>query len=308
MTAGGSEVAICVIGAGRSGTSLTTRILDLLGLYIGTDADLRSPARKNRAAGNPNGFWEHAGVTRLNRQILKRMGGSGLKPPRLSPGWERSAELEGERERARSILDETLRGRGPWGWKDPRASLTLPFWRQSMPGLRAVICVRNPLEMAASLFDFGRSAPRSPGGRAVLRPIQPGAFGLWLTYTASALLNTARTPRLIVPYEDYFDDWRAAAARLVRFAGLDPAVLEGEAGERIEATIDSRARHHHASLDELLGDERVPVDIASLYLTVRILAALPSERAAVLSAGVDVHAARLLEDRANCRAAAQASK
>ncbi len=31
-----------------------------------------------------------------------------------------------------------------WGWKDPRNSLTLPFWEDLLPGLKTLIIVRNP--------------------------------------------------------------------------------------------------------------------------------------------------------------------
>ena len=40
-----------------------------------------------------------------------------------------------------------------WGWKDPRNSLTLPFWQELLPNLKTLIIVRNPLEVAYSMRE-----------------------------------------------------------------------------------------------------------------------------------------------------------
>ena len=44
-----------------------------------------------------------------------------------------------------------VKGYDHWGWKDPRNSLTLPFWKELLPNLKVVVCVRNPIEVIASL-------------------------------------------------------------------------------------------------------------------------------------------------------------
>ena len=56
---------ICVLGMHRSGTSLATRALHLLGVSLGPDEHLMRPR-----ADNPLGFFEHQPLTDLNDEIL----------------------------------------------------------------------------------------------------------------------------------------------------------------------------------------------------------------------------------------------
>ena len=82
-----------------------------------------------------------------------------------------------------------------WGWKNPRNCLTLPFWQRFLPPMRYLICLRNPLDVAASLERRdGFSLEKS--------------VDLWLTYVMSAVQHTAGRPRLFVFYEDVMDDWQ----------------------------------------------------------------------------------------------------
>jgi len=39
----------------------------------------------------------------------------------------------------------------PWGWKDPRNTFTLEYWRQIFPGVKIVHVYRNPIDVASSL-------------------------------------------------------------------------------------------------------------------------------------------------------------
>jgi hypothetical protein len=80
---------VCVLGMHRSGTSVVTRVLNLLGVFLGPEDRLIRPATDN-----PRGFWEHGPIMRLNQRILARLGGHGFKPPACVPGWERSAAFD----------------------------------------------------------------------------------------------------------------------------------------------------------------------------------------------------------------------
>ncbi|MEX0585828.1 MAG: hypothetical protein WD176_04250, partial [Pirellulales bacterium] len=74
---------ICVLGMHRSGTSLVTRLLNLLGVDLGVSAALRPADRFN-----PTGYWEHQAFIDINDELLRRLGGSWRQIPRLlSPGW-----------------------------------------------------------------------------------------------------------------------------------------------------------------------------------------------------------------------------
>lgn len=230
--------AICVLGPSRSGTSLTARLLALAGVHLGPEEELLGESLSQLADegegvlakardSNPGGHWEHYRLMRLNERILRTLGGSWREPPPLPPGWEAAPELDELREEARAILAESFSGEELWGWKDPRNSVTLPFWRDLLPDLRCVICLRSPLDGAASLQRRDAIA------------LEQG-LELWGAYIAAALAGSVGRPRLLVPFESFFADGVAAAARLARFAGRAGA-FDGPQGERIAAeAIDER--------------------------------------------------------------------
>ena len=60
-------MVVPILGMHRSGTSLTTRLLNLLGLHLGDD--LQAAADDNQA-----GFWEHRFFQMINMQFLEGFG------------------------------------------------------------------------------------------------------------------------------------------------------------------------------------------------------------------------------------------
>ena len=246
-------MAICVLGAHRSGTSLTARVLGLLGVYLGPEEELMEPAEGN----NPAGFWEHREIADLNEDILATLGRAPRQrwrwPPALADGWQRDPRLDAHRDTARSILERSFAGHPLWGWKDPRTCLTLPFWQDALVDLpevesrlRYVICIRHPLDVAASLQ-----------GRDGMEVDE--ALVLWARYMSDALGYTRGRPRLVVSYESFFPGWEDQARRLAEFAGLAPpsrAQLEAIAGH-----IDESLRHHR----DAEGAGELPASCASLY-------------------------------------------
>jgi hypothetical protein len=251
-----AEIAsVCVLGPPRTGTSLTTRILSLAGMYLGPEDGLVRPRRMN-----PAGFWERQALTRLDARLLKKLGGTWRYPPRPPAGWERAESLAAERAEARSLLTEAFGGHSPWGWKDPLACLTLPFWQQLVPGMRYAICVRDPRDATAS-------------GRAALARLSPPldddeAVGLWARYLASAIVHTTGRPRTFVAYEDYFGEWRRPIDCLLDLLGVDEHRRDGALPMIIE-TIDAGLWHNRSS-PRSDGDD-LPSDAAALYDAVRAL-------------------------------------
>src|SRR5438552_5712469 len=100
------ERVVCVLGMGRSGTSLTMRVLNLLGVELGRGEDLLEPLVPD----NPAGYWEQRPIMMLNEEILAALGGSWFSPPPLDTGWERSPMLDPLRERARTLLSRQFAG------------------------------------------------------------------------------------------------------------------------------------------------------------------------------------------------------
>ncbi len=210
---------VCILGMHRSGAGLTARVLDRLGVSFGDQQELAATARDDSRA-----HWELPEIVALNDDLLAALGGSADAPPSLPDGWEQSPELEPLRERARALLRERFAGEQWWGWKDPRNSLTLPFWRQVVSGIRCVVCVRSPIDVAQSLRADGN------GGGEFEQHVSN-----WVRYTTHALEHTADGPRLVVDYEGFLADPEAMVRRLALFVGLEERLSNGSAVEALEA-------------------------------------------------------------------------
>jgi hypothetical protein len=242
---------ICVTGMGRCGTSLVARVLNLLGASLGPADHLMGPA-----ASNLKGHWENEPLVALNDELLAFFGGRWDEPPTLAPGWHRSPALASLREKARAIIEEEFAGLDRWAWKDPRSSVTMPFWQNLLPPMKYIVCLRNPLDVASSLLRRdGYSIEKS--GR------------LWLTYTASAIAHTSGRPRLLMFYEDLMDDWQAQVGRLVALLGRPRWPLDAVTLRAIGEFVDHELDHHRTAVAPSLQETGIPFAAQALHLMLR---------------------------------------
>jgi Sulfotransferase family len=238
---------ICIAGMHRSGTSVVARALQTCGLYLGEQRDLMNPA-----VDNPDGFWEHVKFLELNDCLLTVLGGAWDWPPAAPENWKDPGLLFW-RDRAAALARE-FAGREPWGWKDPRNCLTLPFWISAFPGLRVVWVVRNPLEVALSLN-------RRNGSSYAL------GIALWAVYN-QRLLDEVRPDQYIVThYASYFQDAPAELRRLVDFLDL-PASDETIASC---PPVEGDLRHSSFTARQLQEAE-VSAQVLDLYSTLCVQA------------------------------------
>jgi hypothetical protein len=250
----------------RSGTSATTRVLNLLGVDVGPDEALVL-ANPN----NPKGAYEHRELMLLNQAVLRVVGGLWKEPPTLTEGWENDPALDPIREQAREVIDKTFDGMALWGWKDPRTCLLLPFWQTVLPELHYVICIRNPVDVAESLEK--RNELTLAHG-----------FDLWVRYVVDSILYTTRQPRIFVFYEDYFVDWHEPVARLADFIGRPEAAQREAVRASIEDWLELDLRHHRNAVTDAIGHPELPPETKALYLLLHV--AFRHERA-IRDAGED---------------------
>jgi hypothetical protein len=249
-----SQQIICILGMHRSGTSLVSRILNILGVYLGPEAHIMQPGPDN-----PKGYWEHYMLTALNDEILARLGGSWHEVPVFPAGWEISSELADLRQRARAILQEDFATADLWGWKDPRTCLTLPFWQRLLPPMRYVICLRNPVDVSRSLE------------RRDNFPFEKGVQ-LWLAHVTSALRHTTGQPRLFVFYEDLMEDWPTEIKRLANFLGKPELAEEEAIRSAIQEFIEEELQHHRTSLVDAIDEPKFSFPAKALYIVLRAYA------------------------------------
>lgn len=244
QTATMSSPGVLVIGMHRSGTSAVARALHLLGLRTPAGQDLMGPD-----ASNPTGYFESRSMRFVNDELLLSLGGTWSAPPPLEPGWEREPIASSLVDRATETF---LRAypEGPWVWKDPRTSITLPFWDRVLT-LRPVVAVfRHPLEVVRSL------EARDEHHRSL-------ALALWFRYTRAMLRNAEGHPA-------YVTDWARVREDPVAWCGAvgdwlseqDLPVPEGgvkRAAEAIEPSLSPvlPGGEHDEADAPLAGEDRV---------------------------------------------------
>jgi hypothetical protein len=218
---------VAIAGMHRAGTSMVARVLRICGLDLGDELHF-APA----APDNTEGYWEDLRFVSMNDRILDAFGGAWDTPPALPDGWVRDPRLDGIRREAETLAAARAE---PWGWKDPRTSLTAAFWREVWPALRFVVCVRNPLEVAASLRARGYTSQR---------------FGLrlWEDYHRALDAAVHGAPQIVTHYDSYFCDAPAEVARVVDF--VVPAAGDALRHAAVESASEG-ARHQRRSARDL---------------------------------------------------------
>lgn len=147
-----SHPPVFVIGMHRSGTTLLTRILSELGLFMGRHRDTNEETHL---------------LINVNEQLLHRYGANWDQPEKFSTALEDGKIDEAYGFFLRCLtLPEICFFMGekhfaeaggkfqinrPWGAKDPRLSFTLPLWKKLFPGARIIHIIRHGVDVAASL-------------------------------------------------------------------------------------------------------------------------------------------------------------
>lgn len=253
---------VLVLGMHRSGTSALTRALGVLGLGTGERGALMEAAPSNRS-----GHWEITALTECNDRLLREAGGRWSGPP-ADLGAVATAATGPRGDEARALVAELLPA-GPWTWKDPRLCLTLPFWREVLGGCPpAVVCLRNPLEIAASLERRNGFAP---------------AYGvaLWERHLRSLWPELAGRPTLVVDYDAVAAEPAGVVDALAAFVAEHTGVVpSADARAAATASLDGDERHHVADDGALAGDPAVSPEQRALFERSRALvgahAALPT--------------------------------
>ncbi len=227
---------------------MATELLCSSGLYLGAPDQLLAADK-----GNLHGHFEHVGFLKINNAVLEHFDASWDDPPQFESGWERDVSLTALVAEARELLD-SFAGKLSWGWKEPRTTILLPFWKAIIPDLRFVICVRNPLDVARSLSDRNGM------------PIERGVF-LWTRYMRDAINDTKGYARLVIFYEDFFEDAIAQISKLLEFCGLSNPGDLSSCRDNVVADL----RHHRSDIADLLDYRSIPIQTKLLFLGIRTL-------------------------------------
>lgn len=234
---------VIIIGMHRSGTSMISRMLEELGLFVG-----KRKTNDNEAVfflglnewllRQSNGAWDHPEPI---RDLLRHAEVRGLVADYVARAM-RSPSVVGYLGWRNYLRYATPRRMDvPWGWKDPRTTYTLPLWLDLFPGARVVHIYRNGVDIANSLRKRENKrivvARESYGRRKALYLLRPKqgrftgslmctdlerAFELWLSYATEARAHVRRLGdrAMEMRYEDFLAEPQGSLASLARFCGL----------------------------------------------------------------------------------------
>jgi hypothetical protein len=191
---------VVVVGMHRSGTSAVTGAVGALGFNLVSAEDRLTPHDSNPE------HWESLSILLHNDAILARFGGTWDAPPQLPDGWETDRGLP-DYASALKLLAAAYPDLGPSVWKDPRACLLLPYWREVLRApMAAVLVWRAPLAVARSLRH---------------RDGLPVAYGvaLWERYNRSAIANLAGTDVYVLNYDVLVQDPAGSLSGLTSWLG-----------------------------------------------------------------------------------------
>jgi hypothetical protein len=247
------SVGVFVLGMHRSGTSTATRLINLFGVPMCAEEDL-----KPTTPDNPRGYWESESLTNFNDRILAAVGCDWTCPPILGPGWEADPALDPLYDQAAGLF-RRLHPTDQWVWKDPRNCLTFAFWARCLDVRSVVLLVhRNPLEVAASL-----------GVRDGMEKLD--SLALWERYLRLALASASRLPTLVTDYSDLLSDpveWCKQAREFLESAGVATSSLDQE---EALGFVDAGLRHAQFGAEELVADPAVSEPQRELFLAVQEL-------------------------------------
>ena len=247
---------VMVLGMHRGGTSAIARGLAATGVSLGNH--LLAPG-----ADNPTGFWEDLDCLSINERLLGHL---GTAYDAFGFGWSLLGKPDPVIDDLKLSAVQVVRSRlqeypSTWGFKDPRTSRLLNFWRSVMAAskceARYVIALRNPLSVALSLEKRNQI------------PIEKGLW-LWLHHMIPAVLDSAGSTRVVVDYDALIDQPVRQIQRLASHMGLGRAATsDASIAEYLDSFLSHGLRHTKFSTSELAADGRIPkwvVDVFTLLL------------------------------------------
>lgn len=230
QTAKSPTPPVLIVGVHRSGTSLLTRMLERIGLFVGKDLQ---------------GDHESGTFIQLNNLFFEKTDSSWDKPAYPSAKQIDANIMGGFFRKNYEVIQQNF---GPtdglWGFKDPRTVTTLPLWKRLFPSAPIVYITRSPHDIARSLTTrhnqliekniFPASGEFTKGRVRFTQRCATLDGSLAFAVEQFEFIEQLQDQGLMAPclqlsYEGLLHDPVWELARLTRFLGLEPdrrSVLE----------------------------------------------------------------------------------
>ena len=231
-----SSSVTVVLGMHRSGTSLCSNILSVLGFNMSTT--------RSGDDANPFGYWERSEVNDFHDRILKFFDRDWHSPTHsfaLPRGWWADPKVRAIRDEIQDWLKAKMTSVGRFGFKDPRTSLMLPMWDEIFCAgnitANFVVCVRSPASVARSL-----------GRRGDVTDVKEGEHR-WLRYNSQIIADVGRRRVCVIPFQKWFESGSGNLDRLLNYVNADPPANISAVRDAIRQIVRPDLCHFNANCD-----------------------------------------------------------
>lgn len=256
----------------RSGTSMLGRLLENLGVFVGTQKE----------ENNESIYFQD-----INNWIMAQCGARWDNPASVLYLWKQESVVQWVERYILQLLDSPravqflgmrryfLDGgitqiKIPWGWKDPRSTFTLPLWLRIFPNAKVINIQRHGVDVAQSLRVRGQkgfvAAIQKYQRYKRVIPFRPkkggfmdsprcadleGGLSLWKEYLCQAEKVVEQMPAervLNIRYEDMLLNPLPNLISCVDFCGVNASK---EKVEHLVSNIDPSRAYSYAKDPEL---------------------------------------------------------
>lgn len=227
----------------RSGSSVATRLFNMMGVYLGDEQQLMLPQ-----ADNKKGFWERQDVVNVNDFLLSAQQCSWYDVA----GWDAQLLPEDEMDPVNLQIREIIHridSRRPWVIKDPRMCLTGSAWARFLEMPVHVFVNRDAMSIADSL-------KRRNG-----MPIEVG-LALWEVYTVNALQQIKLYPNIFFNIEALMSNPGGQLKKIKqKLEDFGVGGLRMPSEKEIESFIDSAMIHQNSKHASLSQEQKTLVEV-----------------------------------------------
>ena len=215
------ENPIIVIGMHRSGTTLTTRLLEDLGISMGTKQGINTSEDlffqklnelllqlSNATWDNPNSISRVLQNQDFNIALTKVITHKLTKHNSIQLSPKSSKDVKNNM----------------WGFKDPRNTYTLPIWLNIFPNAKVINVVRNGQSVVSSLLNREEKNLRRGKSLSLVSLIPSLSLDLWAEYAMTAHKNCSRLSNdkyLEIRYEELLESPETTIQQIIKFLEID---------------------------------------------------------------------------------------
>jgi hypothetical protein len=243
-----SKQAIIVLGMHRSGTSLLSGLINLLGIDVASN--MMTPK-----SDNPLGFFEPQTLVNLNNKFLGLLGYDWQTPLPIEINWFLDPLRKQDIREASDFLNQEFSESQLFTFKDPRLCRLLPIWQRALQenniGVKYLVIFRNPLAVCSSLsvrngLEYDHS------------------ILLWYLYNTD-IIRFIKQQQLAfcVSYENLLSQPLLVSEKIINFIGLKDVKFDEKS---IYSSVKSSLNHFpEINYQSIIEDKKIPRLVKNFY-------------------------------------------